>query len=554
MHIRFPDRDFDLQALQAAEKARARIMLEALARSETNLTKDADTVMIRREKEIRALLNTKADKLTDFLSRGMEKSETDKLSGEIKVLENELEEIKAQLRQQSPIYSAIKNPAPFDAADFQQNVLDDNSLLLEFSFGKEESYLWLVGKTEISSYILPKRSEIEANVEILRSLLKERELRNGESIEDFQKRMTESEIRYQSEAKSLSHKLFGQIAGKLSGKRLIIVPDGELHYFPIAALPLPNSDSDDPILLTNETIYEPSAQTLAVLSKSRKQPSETAKNLLVFSDPIFTSDDARFPAEKLSMENEIVQTRENERYRIIESLNKLPRLAASKDESDMITRTVGASDTENYSGFSATRENLLNLKTNEYKILHFATHGYVNEEHPELSGIVLSRYDENGRKLNEFFRIQDIYALDLNADLVVLSACETGIGKEIKGEGLMSLNNAFLQTGAKTVVASLWKVEDNVTLELMKHFYGAMASENLTPSQSLRQAQIKLREKYKSPFYWAAFTVQGDFRNVPKISGGFGSRIYLLGILPLAALAGFYLYRRKMRKPLTRQA
>lgn len=546
MHRRFPGQGFDLQALQAAEKARARLMLETLALSETDLTKDADALMIKREKEIRALLNTKADKLTDLLSRDTEKPETDKLSGEIKELENELEEIKARLKQQSPIYSAIKNPAPFDVNDFQQKVLDENSLLLEFSFGQQESYLWVVGKNEISSYILPKREEIETNVEILRSLLKENELRNGESVENFQKRIAESEIRYKSEAKSLSRKLFGQIAEKLAGKRLIIVPDGELHYFPIAALPLPDSDSDEPILLTNETIYEPSAQTLAALAKIRKQPSLTAKNLLVFSDPIFTSDDARFPAEKLLTENETAQTMQNERFRFVESLGKLPRLVSSKDESETIIKTVGAADSENYSGFAATRENLLNLKTDEYKILHFATHGYVNEEHPELSGIVLSRFDENGRKLNEFFRIQDIYALNLNADLVVLSACETGIGKEVKGEGLMSLNNAFLQTGAKTVVASLWKVEDGATLELMKNFYGAMANENLTPSEALRRAQIKLRgnPQYKSPFYWAAFTVQGDFRNIPKISGGFGWWVYLLPIIPLA-LIGIYLYRRK---------
>jgi CHAT domain-containing protein len=546
MHARFPGQGFDLQALQAAEKARARLMLETLALSETDLTKDADAVTIKREKEIRALLNTKADKLTDLLSRDTEKSETEKLSGEIKELENELEEIKARLKEQSPIYSAIKNPAPFDAADFQQNILDENSLLLEFSFGKEESYLWLVGKKEISSYILPKREEIENNIEILRNLLKERELRNGESVENFQKRIAESEIRYQSEAKSLSRKLFGQIAEKLSGKRLIIVPDGELHYFPVAALPLPDSDSDDPILLSNETIYEPSAQTLAALAKIRKQPIANAKNLLVFSDPIFTSDDARFPSEKLVAETQPAQMTLNERFRFVESLGRLPRLAASKDESETIIKTIGASDAENYSGFAATRENLLNLKTDEFKILHFATHGYVNEEHPELSGIVLSRFDENGRKLNEFFRIQDIYALNLNADLVVLSACETGIGKQIKGEGLMSLNNAFLQTGAKTVVASLWKVEDGATLELMKNFYGTMADENLTPSQALRRAQIKLRENpnYKSPFYWAAFTVHGDFRNVPKVSSGFGFWVYLLPVAALA-LIGVYFYRRR---------
>ncbi len=546
MNRQMPNEDYMLQALKAAEKSRSRSILETLSLSDADFTKDADKETVKREKEIRAGLNAKADKLTDLLSQDAEKSETDKLSNEISELENELENIKARLKQQSPVYSAIKNPAPFDAADFQQNVLDENSLFLEFSFGAVESYLWLIEKNEINAYVLPPRDELEAHIETLRELLKDRALKSDESVEDFQKRIAEAEIKYQSEAKQLSRKLLGQIAGKISNKRLIIVPDGKLHYFPVAALPLPDADTNDPLLLTNETVYEPSAQTLAVLAKSRKQSAVPAKSLLVFSDPIFRTDDARFLPANESAEKTNADTVKTERFRFIESLNDLPRLEASKDESEMITGIIGAGQADNYSGFAATRENLLNIKTGDYKILHFATHGLTNGERPELSGIALSGFDEKRQKLDQLFRIQDIYALDLNADLVVLSACDTGVGKEIKGEGLMSLNNAFLQTGAKSVVASLWKVEDGATLELMKHFYGALVNENLTPSQSLRKAQMKLREnpQYKSPFYWAGFTVQGDFRSVPKISRGYGFWIYLTPLLPLVPI-GFYLYRRR---------
>ncbi|HEY0462439.1 MAG TPA: CHAT domain-containing protein [Pyrinomonadaceae bacterium] len=546
MHARMPDKDYSIQALQAAEKSRARAMLEKISLSEANVIKDADVEIVKREKEIRVVLNRKADELTDLLSQNAEKSETEKLIVEIRELENELETIKARLKEQSPIYSAIKNPAPFDVADFQQNILDDNSLLLEFSFGKEESYLWLVSKTEVSAYRLPPREEIESSIETLRALLQERELKPGESIEDYQRRIGEAEIKYLQKSKELSSLLFGQIAEKMIKKRLIIVPDGELYFFPVAALPLPDSDSDEPILLNNETVYEPSAQTLAVLDKSRRQSAAT-KNLLVFSDPVFSRDDARFSPENRPIDTKAAETVQTEKFRFVDSLNNLTRLAASKDESETIIKTLGASPADNYSGFRATRENLLNLKTEDYKILHFATHGFVKEEHPELSGIVLSRFDEKGQKLDEFFRIQDIYALNLNADLVVLSACETGIGKQIKGEGLMSLNNAFLQTGAKSVMASLWKVEDGATLELMKNFYGTLADQHLTPSEALRRAQMKLREnpQYKSPFYWAAFTMQGDFRSVPKLSSGsFGFWVYLVPVFPLA-LAGSYLYRRR---------
>jgi CHAT domain-containing protein len=548
MHARSPDGDFAVRALQAAERARARTMVEKLALADTDFTKDAAPETLRREKEIRVLLNSKADHLTDLLSNGGEKTETDKISLEISALENELEEIRAGLKQQSPIYSSIKNPAPFDLADFQQNVLDDDSLLLEFSFGAQESYLWLVGKNEIGAYVLPPRAEIEGRIENLRALLNERDLKPDEAIEDFQRRISEAEAKFNLEAEELSHRLLGQIAGKLGKKRLIVVPDGKLHYFPLAALPNPDSGSKEPILLTNETVYEPSAQTLAFLVKNRQQTESATKGLLVFSDPVFNFDDPRLASGNRSFKAEAkAETAPTDRFRFVESLNNLTRLAASKNESETIVETIGAGLAESYSGFAATRETFLNLKIGDYKILHFATHGLTDEERPELSGIVLSRFNELGQQLNESVRIQDIYALDLNAELVVLSACETGVGKHVKGEGLMSLNNAFLQTGAKSVVSSLWKVEDGATLELMRNFYGAMARENLPPAQALRRAQIKLREtaRYRSPFYWAAFTVQGDFRRAPQISGAsYFYWLYLLPVLPFA-LTGFYFYRRK---------
>ncbi len=535
--------EFAVRALQASEKSRARSLLETLQLADAAVTKDALPETIANANEIRALLNAKTDNLTNLLGGGGEKSEITKLDGEIDDLQNQLEVIKTDLKQKSPVYSAIKIPAPFDVAEFQHNMLDDNSLLLEFSLGNDESYLWLVGKNEFSSYVLPPREKIEKSVETLRGLLASNETRPNETVEEYQTRIATAEAAYWTEARDLSKRLLGQIGGKISGKRLIIVADGKLHYLPFAALPLPDFTTDEPILLTNETIYEPSAQTLEILAKSRNQYLNAKKNLLIFSDPVFTGDDARFADGNKPVENANAAA-QTDKFRFVESLNNLPRLAASKDESETITNIVGASEADNYAGFAATRENLLNVKAENYKILHFATHGLTDEKRPELSGIVLSRFDEKGVKLDEFFRIQDIYGLNLNADLVVLSACETGIGKEVKGEGLISLNNAFLQTGAKSVMASLWKVEDGATLELMKNFYGAMANENLTPSQALRSAQIKLREnpQYSSPFYWAAFTVQGDFQNVPHISD---KKFGLTNLLLFALIVpGLYLIRR----------
>ena len=528
-----PNESYRIEALQAVEKSRARSILENLSLSEAAFTIDADVETIKRENEIRALLNIKADKLTDLLSQNAEKNETDKISNEINELENELEEIKANLKQNSPVYSAIKNPAPFDVGEFQKNILDDDSLLLEFSFGDEESYLWLIGKNEFNSYILPPREQIESKIQILRELLASREMLKDESIEDYQTRIAKAETDYLIIAKDLSRELFGQVAGKFGNKRLIVVPDGKLGYFPVSALPLPNSENNEPILLSNEVVYQPSASTLSILAKNTQRKNSASKSLLIFSDPVFSADDSRLSPENkndLSANNET-----GEKFRFVESLNSLARLDFSKTEADSIVDILGKSNADNFSGFAANREKLLNINTTDYKILHFATHGLIDESRPELSGIVLSRFDENGNKSDEFFRLHDIYGMNLNSDLVVLSACNTGIGKEVRGEGLMSLNNAFLSVGAKSVMSSLWKVEDGATLELMKNFYDAMANENLTPSKALQQAQIKMRRnsRYQSPFYWAAFTVQGDFRNVPEISPNYGYWIYSL---PLAAV------------------
>ncbi len=545
----FPNQNFATKALQASEWVRARSTLEMIKLSEANITKDAVPETVKREKEIRILLNAKADKLTNLLSINADQAETEKLDNDINELEHELEEIKAALKQSSPNYSAVKNPAPFDVAEFQKNVLDENSLLLEFSFGKEESYLWLVGKTEINSIILPPRAEIESHIEKLRELLTSREIKQGEFIESYQARISEAENIYKIESKQLSDKLFGQIADKISNKRLIIVPDGKLHYFPIAALPFPNSTAHLPILMTNETVYEPSASTLALLMQNGKQISASPKDLLIFSDPIFSIKDERITptgTEKQTQpETGILQT---EKFRFAESLTSLARLSASQDEADAILQIIGESASTALGGAAATRERALDASISDYKIIHFATHGLINEERPELSGIVMSQFDETGQNLKGVVRLQDIYEMNLSADTVVLSACNTGIGKEVKGEGLLSLNNAFLQAGAKTVVSSLWKVDDYAAQELMKNFYLELTTGSVTTSKALQRAQIKMWQssRYKSPFYWAAFKVEGNFQTAPKLSGGFGYWIYMLLIFPLLFL-GMYVYSRKSR-------
>jgi CHAT domain-containing protein len=194
---------------------------------------------------------------------------------------------------------------------------------------------------------------------------------------------------------------------------------------------------------------------------------------------------------------------------------QLPRLPGTRREASGIAALVPEADRIQALDFDATRAVLTGPDAGQYRIIHLATHGLLNTTHPELSGIVLSLVDRQGKPQNGFLRLYEIYNLKLGADLVVLSACQTGLGKEIQGEGLVGLTRGFMYAGAPRVLASLWKVDDRATAELMKRLYGTMLGPNpLPPAAALRAAQIEMwkTKGFENPYYWAAFTLQGEWR------------------------------------------
>jgi CHAT domain-containing protein len=164
--------------------------------------------------------------------------------------------------------------------------------------------------------------------------------------------------------------------------------------------------------------------------------------------------------------------------------------------------------------FEATREAATSPDLADYRIVHFAVHGLLNNRHPELSGLVFSLVDRQGRARNGFLQAFEVYNLRLSADLVVLSACQTAIGDDVRGEGLIGLSRGFMYAGAPRVVASLWKVPDHASAELMKQFYRAMLIDRLRPAAALRVAQAALRKDARtaSPYYWAGFVLQGEWK------------------------------------------
>jgi CHAT domain-containing protein len=236
----------------------------------------------------------------------------------------------------------------------------------------------------------------------------------------------------------------------------------------------------------------------------------------VFADPVFDARDTRLAlAKNRPAENsEASQPSEVKRSAEELGLNGFPRLRFSRQEADQIMRFASRSQSLEALDFAANRAAAVSPQLQQFRIVHFATHGLINNRHAELSGIVLSLVNEQGEAQNGFVRLYDVYNMNLKAELVVLSACQTALGKDIKGEGLVGLTRAFMYAGATRIVASLWKTDDRSTAILMTRFYEAMLGNNLSPAAALRSAQVSMwkDKRWRQPRYWAAFTLQGEWK------------------------------------------
>jgi CHAT domain-containing protein len=269
---------------------------------------------------------------------------------------------------------------------------------------------------------------------------------------------------------------------------------------------------------------------------NERQPA--TKLLAALADPVFERNDERFKAHINNAErvNTQPQAQPNKAQpvtstdgarglgrSVIKSAQesgvaddglRIPRLPGTRREAEAIAKLVPLAQQKEALDFAASRATAMSVELGQYRYVHFATHGFLDSQHPELSGIMLAMFDEQGQPQDGFLRAHEVFNLKLNADVVVLSACQTGLGKEVRGEGLVGLTRGFMYAGAPRVVVSLWSVNDEATAELMTRFYRGMLVDKLRPAQALRAAQVSLRndKRYSAPFYWAAFTLQGEWR------------------------------------------
>ena len=556
-HKQAANHGFDAQAFAISERARSRALLESLRESEANIRQGVDASLLEKERSLSETINIKADRHMKLLA-AKNSAEANNVKAEIDELSVEYARIRDQIRATSPHYAALVAPELLNLQQVQHQILDQDSILLEYALGDDRSYVWLITPESVSTYELPSRKDIEQAARELYSNFVAYQIVAGESLQARNERQKNADESLPVDTASLSKLVLGPLAGKLGNKRLVIVSDGALQYIPFAALHDPDSDPGAPQYLNakHEVVREPSASTLALLVNEAKRRVPASDTVAVFADPVFEVDD---PRVKRASYDSTPETTESLRVKqavrdigISADGVQIPRLFASSDEADAIMNSAPWGTGLKAIGFDANRGRILGAGLGHYRIVHFATHGLINNDHPELSGIVLSLFDQEGRSQDGFLRLHDIYNLHLPADLIVLSACSSGLGKEVRGEGLIGLTRGFMYAGASGVVASLWKVDDRATAELMKLFYAGLFKKGLPPSAALRDAQLQMSQQkaWRSPYYWAGFIIQGRYDeklNSSRFDYLSAKRIAMVSVFIAVVLSGVILILRGRR-------
>jgi CHAT domain-containing protein/Tfp pilus assembly protein PilF len=522
------------RAFEVSERSRAIALLEALTDGHVDIHRGAEPSLLEKERRLRVALSASVARKINLVQAPHTDEQLAAINEEVSECLGQYQELEVLIRASSPNYAALTQPQPLGAKEIQQQLLDSDTVLLEYSLGEKRSFVFLVTPDTIQAYELPKGSEIEEAARQVIDLLTTRNgWLKGETSVQRHARLAKQDAEYQKASVTLSKMVLGPVASQLSGKRLLIVADGALHYIPFGALPSPvrhESKAGLPLIAEHEIVNLPSASVLAVLrqQEAARGPRQTAKEVAILADPVFDKTDPRVnktPKSAVTAAKRIGNESSDSAEHLSRSMRDvnlgtpdsgvaLSRLAFSRREAKAIKALVKPESVLESLDFQASRETAQSSELSQYRVVHFATHGLLDNEHPELSGLVLSLFDAEGKPQNGFMNLEDVYNLNVPADLVVLSACQTGLGKEVKAEGLIGLTRGFLYAGASRVVASLWKVDDVATSELMAAFYRGMLQEGETPSGALRQAQLEIQKhkNWANPYYWAAFTLQGEWR------------------------------------------
>ena len=490
LHEKDSKSGYDIKAFQLAEQSKSRALLDLLTESIANVYEGADQELLAEQDEILTRLNLAKQQLeAESAYDNADDQIINSIKEDIKSKEEELNAIKIKIRSTNPRYAELQYPQPVSINELQTSCLDKNTLLLEYSLGDISSWLWVISRDKHYLFKLPDRNTLHEQIELLRFSLQN----PGQGSIDF---FAESSYKLYQQLIQPAESFFSK------NTNLVIIPDGILNYLPFEVLLTDGriksgnqSYSDLSYLVLKHTInYVQSASVLNNLIRTqndRLNTGKTSRGLIAFGDPVYESEgDTTFLLRK-----------------------GLGRLEYSGKEVEKIASYFPTGESKTYLREKATEENVKTEKGLEnFRYIHFATHGLIDERKPDYSSLVLTQ-DENSKE-DGFLQAAEIFNLKTNASLVVLSACQTGLGKMIRGEGMVGLTRAFMYAGTPSVLVSLWSVSDVSTASLMEKFYSHLVVGKLTKTEALQKAQLSLikEEQYAHPFYWAPFVLIGNWK------------------------------------------
>ena len=526
-----PGQGFDVEALLASDRSRARSLIDLLSEPRADLLQGAATELVESERELRGLISALVQHQMQLSLNGKESAEVAEAANDLAQLRAQYQDVEARIREQGPKQLSLDSFGPLSLEEIRSELQGQDTMLLQYALGDERSYLWAVTANSLDSYELPGRKVIEDAAREVYQLLIARQTPVEAIKGDYRAYVDAADNALPEKASKLSQMLLGQVASKLGRRKLLVVTEGALQAIPFDALPAPEVQFVGPTNLEtfldscmvnrHEISSSPSISTLRAIRSAKNSVSSPSRTVAVIADPVFSKNDERVrsgPMTPVVAGAASDQDRNGPSERGLLGVSRggaLSRLTYSSAEADAISATAPRGTTMIVKGFSANRETAMSSHIGEYQILHFATHGFLDSEHPEWSGIVLTMVDPKGVQQNGVMPLHDIYSLNLPVELTVLSACQTALGKDISGEGLVGLAHSFMSAGSKSVVASLWKVEDHATASLMRGFYESLLQQGLSTGAALRAAKLKMikEKEWRQPFFWAGFVLQGEYTN-----------------------------------------
>ena len=463
------NRDLYIQKMfSLAEKAKARVLIENLLRSKVDVYGKINPELKNKKSRIERDLNRIMKKLSE---NNVSFKYRESLKQKYHKLEEENLLLLSKIQNKYPNIARVSLPDSINIEKVQKFLIKSNSLLVEYFLGHRGSFVFFISPTQKAVFSLPAGEILKKTIYGTLKLISSSRY-DLQAAQEPLLRITREILPFLFEIKSIYD-------------NLIIIPDGILYYFPFEALIYKSGL----YLIDKFTVsYMPSSYSLLNLKETPKE-TETDSRLLLFGSP------------------------ENSHTGVLSHLYEaeefsFPPIPHSRDEIEEIKNIFPGNLTDVYTGREASESKIKNLSKSHFSIIHFACHGFIHEN-PLRAGLILSE----GKELYEdgLLQVREIYSLNLNADLVVLSACQTGKGLITQGEGLLGISRVFFYSGTRSVISTLWNIQDESTSLFMKFFYGFFFRGD-SKTEALRKAKIKIREKYPNPFYWAPYILNGDFK------------------------------------------